>query len=101
MEDMDYAFSVSTWNLGFVVWCQVSFDLRLMGAVKIQGPCQRLLRIEPGERSEIVGFLERVSEVSQTAKGNLGWLRKSGFVRTEGLPNISKLGNWTEADREG
>ncbi|CAK9002456.1 unnamed protein product [Durusdinium trenchii] len=32
---------------------KVSFDLRLMGAVKIQGPCQRLLRIEPGERQRL------------------------------------------------
>ncbi|CAJ1365299.1 unnamed protein product [Effrenium voratum] len=32
---------------------KMSFDLRLMGAVKLQGPCQRLLKLEPGQRCRL------------------------------------------------
>ena len=32
------------------VGIEVGFDLRLMGAVKLQGPCQRSLQLEPGQR---------------------------------------------------
>ncbi|CAL1126227.1 unnamed protein product [Cladocopium goreaui] len=32
---------------------KVGFDLRMMGAVKLQGPCQRPLQLQPGQRKRL------------------------------------------------